>query len=204
MKFPTQLTVLRIVLAPVFYILFIVDPPLYLWAAIVFIVAAITDWYDGYFARKYQLVSRFGTFLDPLADKILTSVAFIAFAIVGLIPYWTLLVVIGRDIVMTALRAIADIHDLDVRTNFSAKVKTFVQMVYIIGILLILIGSQGTLGEGFTSFVNELSLADIAYWGMMLVVGLTLLTFLQYLFDNAALIRMIISRYIFRRSTQNP
>ena len=204
MKFPTQLTVFRIVLAPVFYMLFTVDPPLYLWATIVFIVAAVTDWYDGYFARKYKLISRFGTFLDPLADKILTSVAFIAFAIVGMIPYWTLLVVIGRDIVMTALRAIADLHDMHVRTNMSAKIKTFVQMVYIIGILLILIGSQGTFGAGFKSFADELPLSDFAYWGMMLVVGLTLLTFLQYLYDNAALLRMIISRYIFRRSTQNP
>ncbi|HJW28413.1 MAG TPA: CDP-diacylglycerol--glycerol-3-phosphate 3-phosphatidyltransferase, partial [Saprospiraceae bacterium] len=122
MKFPTQLTVLRILLAPLFYTFFVLDPPQYLMSGIVFLLASITDWYDGYFARKYKLVSRFGSFLDPLADKILTSIAFIAFAAIGLIPAWTAGVIIGRDIIMTILRVAADANDIHVRTSMFAKV----------------------------------------------------------------------------------
>ena len=86
MSFPTQLTVLRILLAPVFFVLFaVIDPTPYLWAALVFVVAALSDWYDGYFARLWKLTTPLGAFLDPLADKFLTSAAFIAFASRGLI-----------------------------------------------------------------------------------------------------------------------
>jgi CDP-diacylglycerol---glycerol-3-phosphate 3-phosphatidyltransferase len=204
MKFPTQLTVLRIVLAPCFYALFVMDPPQYFWAAIVFLLASITDWYDGYFARKLKLVSRFGSFLDPLADKILTSIAFIAFAAAGLIPVWTVLVIIGRDVIMTILRVVADVHDIPVKTSFTAKVKTFLQMAFIVSILLLLIGSEGTFGNSLKEFIETISIRDIAYWGILMVVILTVLTFMQYIYDNAALIRMAIAKYIFRRSPQNP
>jgi len=204
MKFPTQLTVLRIVLAPLFYTFFIVDPPQYLWAAIIFVVASVTDWYDGYFARKWKLVSRFGSFLDPLADKILTSIAFIAFAVVGLIPVWTVIVIIGRDVIMTILRVVADIHNVLVRTSVSAKVKTFVQMVYISLILILLMGTESTFGSAFRDFARPELISDISFWGMMLVVVLTVITFVQYVYDNASLIRMAISKYILRRITQNP
>jgi CDP-diacylglycerol---glycerol-3-phosphate 3-phosphatidyltransferase len=204
MKFPTQLTVLRIVLAPLFYTFFIVDPPQYLWAAIVFVVAAVTDWYDGYFARKWKLVSRFGSFLDPLADKILTSIAFIAFAAVGLIPVWTVIVIIGRDMIMTILRVVADLNDISVRTSIVAKVKTFVQMSFIALILLMLIGTQGTFGTAFREFAKTPLIMDISFWGILLIVVLTVVTFLQYVYDNAQLIRMAVSKYILRRITQHP
>jgi CDP-diacylglycerol---glycerol-3-phosphate 3-phosphatidyltransferase len=203
MKFPTQLTVLRIVLAPLFYTFFILDPPQYFLAALVFVLASVTDWYDGYFARKWKLVSRFGSFLDPLADKILTSVAFIAFAVVGLIPVWATLVIIGRDIVMTILRVVADLHNIPVKTSVSAKIKTFVQMVYISLILALLIGTGGTFGTAFNNFSATIGIREISYWGILLIVCLTLVTLMQYFYDNAALIRMAISKYILRRSTQN-
>jgi len=204
MKFPTQLTVLRIVLAPLFYTFFILDPPQYFWAAIVFVLASVTDWYDGYFARKLKLVSRFGSFLDPLADKILTSIAFIAFAAVGLIPVWTVLVIIGRDLIMTMLRVVADVHDIPVKTSITAKIKTFLQMAFIVSILIVLIGSEGTFGNTLKEFARAVNIRDIAYWGILLVVVLTVLTFMQYVYDNAALIRMAITKYILRRSPQNP
>lgn len=203
MKFPTQLTVLRIVLAPLFYTFFVLDPPQYSLAAVIFIVASVTDWYDGYFARKLKLVTRFGSFLDPLADKILTSVAFIAFAATGLIPLWAAIVIISRDIVMTVLRVVADIHDLSVRTSAFAKVKTFLQMFYIILLLLVLIGTQGTFGLSVEEFSTDALASELPYWGMLIVVLLTLVTFAQYLYDNALLVRTAVSKYILRRSPQN-
>jgi CDP-diacylglycerol--glycerol-3-phosphate 3-phosphatidyltransferase len=204
MKLPTQLTVLRIVLTPLFYTFFTLEPPQYIFAAAIFVIASITDWYDGYFARKYKLVSRMGSFLDPLADKILTSIAFVAFAVVGLIPVWTVFVLIGRDLIMTVLRVVADVHHVPVKTNASAKVKTFLQMTFISLILVLLIAGTGDLGAAAMTFATDALIGDVAYWGIMLVVCLTILTFLQYLYDNAALIRMAIAKYILRRSTQNP
>jgi CDP-diacylglycerol--glycerol-3-phosphate 3-phosphatidyltransferase len=203
MKFPTQLTVLRIVLAPLFYTFFVLDPPQYSLAAVIFVVASVTDWYDGYYARKYKLVTRFGSFLDPLADKILTSIAFIAFAAAGLIPVWASIVIIARDVVMTVMRVFADIHDVSVRTSYLAKVKTFVQLVYIVLILLMLIGIEGTFGPGPGTFAQSMTDADVSYWGILLVVALTILTFAQYLYDNAPLIRLVVRKHILRRNPQN-
>src|SRR3954462_2251177 len=98
MSFPTQLTVLRILGVTVFFILFaVVEPTPYLWATVVFVVAALSDWYDGYFARLWKLTSPMGAFLDPLADKLLTSAAFIAFAAKGLVPEWIVAIIIVRD-----------------------------------------------------------------------------------------------------------
>ena len=203
MKFPTQLTVLRIILAPLFYTFFTIEPPRYELAAAIFIVASVTDWYDGYFARKYHLVSRFGTFLDPLADKVLTSIAFIAFAAVGLIPIWAVFVLIIRDVVMTILRVVADAHNLPVKTNFSAKVKTFLQMSFIVVILLLLIALQGDFGTGLQDLALSINIREVSYWGILAIVILTLLTFMQYMYDNAALVRMAVMKYILRRSVQN-
>src|SRR4051812_3828551 len=122
MSFPTQLTVLRILLAPVFFVLFaVVEPTPYLWATSVFIVAALSDWYDGYFARLWKLTSPLGAFLDPLADKLLTSAAFIAFASKGLIPVWVVALIILRDIYATVFRIMADSIGQPIKTSSFAK-----------------------------------------------------------------------------------
>ena len=88
MTLPNQLTILRILLTPLFILLFISDR-IFLkeLSVFVFIIAALTDWYDGWIARKLGTVSRWGVFLDPLADKILTSAAFVAFAWLGLVEW---------------------------------------------------------------------------------------------------------------------
>ena len=120
MSFPTQLTVLRIALAPVFFLLFAAsDPPLYTWAAAVFVIGALSDWYDGYFARLWKLTTPLGAFLDPLADKLLTSAALVAFAAKDFIPVWAVIIIIGRDLYVTVFRVLAQSIDQPIKTSAS-------------------------------------------------------------------------------------
>ena len=107
MTLPNLLTLFRIFLTPVFIVCLFEDfNGAQLWALIIFIIASITDAYDGYYARKNDMVTDTGRFLDPLADKILVSSAFISFAIMGLIDFWMVGLIIFRDLFVTALRLI--------------------------------------------------------------------------------------------------
>ncbi len=109
MTLPNQLTVLRIILSPVFLFFFLSD---IIWmkqvSVAIYIVAALSDWYDGWLARKFNYITSWGKFWDPLADKILTSTAFIGFAVVDLIPWWMVIIIVGRDVIITLLRVFAD------------------------------------------------------------------------------------------------
>lgn len=203
MSFPTQLTLLRILLAPVFYLLFAeVTPPEYEWAAVVFFIAALTDWYDGYFARRWKLVSPLGAFLDPLADKILTSAAFIAFANVGIIPEWTVWIVIARDILMTFFRVLSDSVNLPVKTSNFGKVKTFMQMTFIVYVLVTHMLFYGSLGAAAQEIGVLLHNPDIYYYGMIVVTILTVATKAQYLYDNVQVLRAAITKYFGNGATQ--
>ena len=106
MSFPNQLSVLRILLTPLFLYLFLSENIVYKkLSLIVFFIAVSTDWIDGWHARKYGLISAFGIFIDPLADKILTSAAFAGFYILGIMPLWMVIVIVSRDIIITLLRS---------------------------------------------------------------------------------------------------
>src|SRR6185503_6314128 len=101
MSLPNSLTILRIFLTPVFVVLLLSDSPFERQlSVVVYVVAALTDWYDGWVARRYGSMSRWGKFLDPLADKILSSAALLAFVALGLIDAWMVWVVVGRDVVI--------------------------------------------------------------------------------------------------------
>ncbi|MDP6628904.1 MAG: CDP-alcohol phosphatidyltransferase family protein, partial [Candidatus Marinimicrobia bacterium] len=98
MTLPNILTFGRILLTPVFIVCLFDDfAGAHIWALVIFIVASITDAYDGYYARKNNMVTDTGRFLDPLADKILVSSAFISFAIMNLIDFWMVGLIIFRD-----------------------------------------------------------------------------------------------------------
>lgn len=102
MTLPNQLTILRIILTPVFLFFFLSDNSLFIQISLaVYIVAALTDWYDGWLARKFNYITEWGKFWDPLADKILTSAVFIGFVIVGLLPLWMVFLIIFRDLSVT-------------------------------------------------------------------------------------------------------
>jgi CDP-diacylglycerol---glycerol-3-phosphate 3-phosphatidyltransferase len=138
MVLPNQLTVLRIILTPFFLFFFLSEDPLFKQISIViFIIAALTDWYDGWLARKFNYITNWGKFWDPLADKILTSAAFIGFVILGVLPLWMVIIILFRDFVITILRAYADYKGVSFPTSNYAKVKTFVQMAFLYYLLVI-------------------------------------------------------------------
>jgi len=203
MSYPMQLTVLRIILVPVFYLLFaVIDPPQMFWAAIVFLIAALSDWYDGYLARRFNLMTPLGSFLDPLADKLLTSAAFVAFAAIDFVPWWMVIIVIVRDAYLTGFRMLADSIGSSVKTSYFAKLKTFFQMVYIGLILTGLSFIEQPWGVFLHSVGEILTSPVLLYWGMVVVTFLTAASAVQYTIDNWAVFPRIIRRYIFRRSPQ--
>ncbi len=137
MNLPNALTLLRIALSPVFMMLFIIDNLwTRFWAMVIFIIAALTDLYDGYYARKYGVTTSFGKFMDPLADKILVSVAFISFVTLGYVEMWMVLAIIFREFLITGLRSLAAYKGVVIVPTRWAKVKTFMQMTAIAVILL--------------------------------------------------------------------
>jgi len=201
MTFPTQLTVLRILLAPVFFVLFaVVEPTPYVWAAVVFVIGALSDWYDGYFARLWKLTTPLGAFLDPLADKFLTSAAFIAFASKGLIPEWTVIIIIARDIYVTIFRLLAGSIDRPIKTSSLAKYKTFFQMAFICYVLFAVLAQVGTFGNSMAAIGASMMADTILYWAVFGITMLTLLTAVQYTYDNAQVFRLVFRRYVFKSS----
>lgn len=139
MKFtvPNQLTLFRILLTPLFYILIISDcADCFLWAAVVYTLAAITDWYDGYFARRLGMVTRWGQFMDPLADKVLIATALLVFAQLNYIFWWMVIIILARDFIVTSLRMFALYFGNPVVTTIVAKWKTFLQMAFVFALLI--------------------------------------------------------------------
>lgn len=182
MTFPNQLSLLRILLSPLFLWLFLQENnTLKLIGLIVYLIASLTDWYDGWHARKFQVISKTGIFLDPLADKILTSCAFISFYILGIMPFWMMAIIVVRDIIITFLRSYKEHKGIVLTTSYIAKVKTTVQMFYIFLILILLFLSTVNVGKEFiTNFLHS----EINYILMLIVTLLTLYTGLQYFFEK--------------------
>ena len=126
-------------MAPVFLLLYIQDD---LWlrgiSLAIFAVAALTDFFDGYIARKYRVESKFGIFLDPLADKFLTIAGFVCLPFLSpdQFPWWAIILIVIRDLGITGLRIFADRKNLTMQTRSSAKAKTAIQMIYLYAALL--------------------------------------------------------------------
>lgn len=136
------LTLFRVILVPFFiYSIFGSTVISGFIALILFLLASISDYYDGYFARKYKIESRFGEFFDPLADKMLIGGAFISFAILPdfSIPFWLVFIILAREIFVTLLRVVAIKKSRPVKTEYSGKIKTAFQMCTIIIILILLL-----------------------------------------------------------------
>ena len=186
MNLPTQITILRIILTPVFLAFLIADGFTYkLISLFIFIIASLTDRYDGYLARKLNVVSKWGAYLDPLADKILVSAAFLAFSILGYIDLWIVLVIIIRDFLITGLRSYAIHKGKPVVTSQLARIKTFVQMfsVYVVYVFFIFhhLAIEHELQFTIIDFLNKIQLI---YWLMLIVAFLTTYTGIKYFIDN--------------------
>ncbi len=183
---PNQLTALRILLVPVFVALLLqADPYLKLFGVIVFTVASLTDLYDGYHARKYGVETRLGAFLDPLADKLLITAAFLLYVWMGYLVLWMVILVVIRDVVVTALRVYAEYKNRPVVTSVEAKYKTLAQniLVYLI-MVLILMKEAAFFGKGMAVTVNQFLLSDSLYYIMLVVTLFTVYTGVSYLVSN--------------------
>lgn len=191
MIYPNQLTVLRIILTPIFYFLFRTGDPLLVHISMgVYIVAGFTDWYDGWLARKFNYITEWGKFLDPLADKILNSAAFFAFVYLDMLEIWMVIIIVIRDFAITGLRGVADYQQVSFVTRKSAKLKTVLQMVfinYLIFIYAFSITEQIYVGNEyiFDVLMNE----TFIYYSMLFVTFVTLYTGIEYIYKNWILIR---------------
>jgi len=192
MTLPNQLTILRILLTPLFVFLFVSESIFFKEVSVaVYFVAALTDWYDGWVARKLGIVTRWGIFLDPLADKVLTSAAFVAFAWLDLVGWWMVWAIVIRDISITLLRSYAELRGKSLHTNFTAKIKTFSQMVFIYVVLLaVVLRNSVGLGQAAKAVLGK----NILYYSMLFVTILTLGTGLQYIIENFKLLHDSFSR----------
>ncbi len=195
MILPNQLTILRIVLTPVFLYFFISDDLLMKQISLaVFFVAALSDWYDGWLARKFNYITEWGKFMDPLADKILTSAAFIGFVLVGLLEWWMVAIILVRDFIITFLRIYADRKGSVFSTSFYAQWKTFLQMVFLYYLLIIYVGNVTLeLNTKFSKVFKALLNPELLYFIMLLITIITVHSGLFYINKNKEVIRKIFS-----------
>lgn len=144
MNLPNKLTMFRVILIPVFIVVLmtglIADPLNRYIGTLIFCVASFTDYLDGHIARKYNLVTNFGKFMDPLADKLLVSSALICMIEMGILPAWIVIIIISREFIITGFRLIAAEGGLVIAASWWGKIKTVTQMIMII---LLLLGVQG-------------------------------------------------------------
>ncbi len=137
LNLPNLLTTLRIALIPLLVIL-LMSPSRTagFFATAIFAVASITDWLDGYIARRMKIVTPFGKFLDPIADKLIVAAALIMILPFGRAPAWMVLVILSREIIITGLRSIASSEGIVIAASKLGKFKTIFQIVAILALLL--------------------------------------------------------------------
>jgi CDP-diacylglycerol--glycerol-3-phosphate 3-phosphatidyltransferase len=193
MVLPNQLTVLRIILTPVFLYLFLSSDPLLIQISLgIFLIAALTDWYDGWLARKFNYITNWGKFWDPLADKILTSTAFLGFVFVGLLPLWMVLLIIIRDLLITLLRAFADSRGYNFVTSYYAKWKTLLQMIFLYYLLIVYVGAKtSVIYIGSEKVFGYLLSEDLIYIVMLTITVITVHSGITYLLKNKNLINKL-------------
>lgn len=134
---PNILTMLRIAAIPLLCILLLSpEREAGFWAAALFAAASVTDWLDGYLARRMGIVTVFGKFLDPIADKLIVMAALIMILPFDRVPAWMVLVILGREMIITGLRGIASTEGVVIAASNLGKFKTIFQLVAIIGLLL--------------------------------------------------------------------
>lgn len=133
MNLPNKLTMFRVILIPFFVLFLLVDiTSIDKWIALaIFIVASLTDLLDGKIARKYNLVTNFGKFMDPLADKLLVCSALICLVEMAKLPAWMVIVIIAREFIISGFRLIASDNGVVIAASYWGKFKTTFQMVMI-------------------------------------------------------------------------
>ena len=176
MNTPNKLTMLRVILIPFFVVFLLGNFGTWSkWVALaIFIVASLTDMLDGYLARRDNLVTNFGKFMDPLADKLLVCSAMICLVDMSRIPSWIVIIIIGREFVISGFRLIAAENGIVIAANYWGKFKTVSQMIMIILLML-------DFGGVFAV------LTQIFIW---LSVALTIISLLTYIMQNRKVLSM--------------
>lgn len=177
MNTPNKLTVARMIIVP-FLVVFLLtgwgdDANRYISLAL-FVVASVTDWFDGYLARKNNLVTNFGKFMDPLADKLLVCSAMICMIELNRLPAWFVIIIIGREFIISGFRLIAAENGIVIAANYWGKFKTASQMIMIILLILHFDGSFVTLEQLF----------------IWLSLALTIISLITYIWQNKSVLSM--------------
>jgi len=134
---PNTITLLRISVVPFLFILLL--SPGEFWSlilAILFVIASITDFFDGYIARKYQMITTMGKFLDPIADKIMVNTAMILMIPIGRIPAWIVAITIIRDLIVDVIRSIASSEGIYIQASTLGKQKTVTQIIAVTALII--------------------------------------------------------------------
>lgn len=179
-------------MAPIFLLMFIQDD--IIWrglSLVVFTIAAVTDAIDGYYARRYNVESDFGVFLDPLADKFLTFAGFVCLPFLDpyQFPWWAIAFIVIRDIIITSLRVISSRKGIQIETRKTAKIKTAIQMGFLY--VALLFGFLLLFGGQFGDIVDTIFATNIFYWALMAVVAITVYSGIEYLYVNRSIFRSI-------------
>ena len=177
MNTPNKLTVARMIMVP-FLVIFLLtgwggESNRYISLAL-FAAASITDWFDGHLARKYNLITNFGKFMDPLADKLLVCSAMICMIELNRLPAWVVIIIIAREFIISGFRLIAAENGVVIAANYWGKFKTVSQMIMII-LLILDFG-------GFFAILTE-----VFIW---LSVALTVISLLTYIMQNRKVLSM--------------
>lgn len=184
MNVPNALTVLRFVLTGLFIVAINGDGlGAKLWALLFFTSAVVTDFLDGYIARKYQLITTFGKIMDPIADKFLILSTFFIFSRMQIIPGWMFVVICAREVIVTSLRLMAVKKGVALAAEAAGKVKTVLQMVAVYLIMILIILAQCDIqAQGYQALM-AVSIKGI-YVFMVGVVGITLWSGLSFIGNN--------------------
>lgn len=142
MNTANKITILRVILVPIFMCLMLIDnTACRMWALVVFIIASISDWADGYIARHYNQISNFGKFMDPIADKMLTTSAFLALLEVGRITWLgsvAIMLILAREFMVSGVRMLASSEGRVIAASMFGKIKTVAQMITIIAAIIMM------------------------------------------------------------------
>jgi CDP-diacylglycerol--glycerol-3-phosphate 3-phosphatidyltransferase len=194
MNWPNRLTLTRILLAPVFMVFFLLEG---VWprlvALIIFVIASITDLADGWIARKYNITTGFGKFMDPLADKILASIALISFVMLDYARAWLVFPIIIREFFIMGLRSLAAYKGMMITPTWWAKFKTFMQM-FTIGAILLYVNLQTfvpAMGLHWSLLSNS-HVFTIFDWLMFVTMIITVATGVDYLVKYFYLLKNVL------------
>lgn len=174
MNIANQLTILRIVLVPVFLYFLLAGQSMA--ATGIFVLASLTDFLDGYLARKMNLITNLGKFMDPLADKILVMAAFIGLVEIGAVSSWAVVIILGREFIVSIFRAVAAAEGIVIAASWWGKLKTNSQML---AIILLLLGDVP-----FKDMSQPISQAVL--W---IAVALTIISGVDYIWKNRQVLK---------------